>query len=1201
LIPRICALLTLSAFLCGGSWFLLRSTPAREAARLEKQIQSLLLPGSEGDWEAASTPLELAELKASKKSLEDTQVRLELARKAADRLLKLSPTSEANLRLRAQIEELAGDFPAALRIYERFLALRIEPPWVLIQRARLHRRLGQFSRARAQLAAAADQFPFLANLEMGELELELLQPDRALTHLRKALAANLEERGDRRAEIEVEEKIAEALNLLITITEGGSRKGALARGADPAARISRLREERDQALDTAIALLKGLPAETKQEFQRQELLLARLYEEYRDPQKVLRAIEDLGHAVSDDEEHRYPQLYLKLGELSLAAAEGLDTREAARWVEEAEGQFLKALGFKDPSLVVSVEPENGGAAFALERRPDKKELLGDLALSIAEKLGPTRESWRILEPRREGRADPLDLHARLLALERVGAGPASRAKLLQAVALLRAGRENESEPLLREVIAAAPGESRAILEERVGDLCFRAAPESLFFLRLFKAREEPAPTLERAAVAAWFELLTRAIGWRRSRVPARSAAEPGGPAEELETEVRALEKARQSLIDGALAEAEGVEDHLWLSGVVGTVRGRIEAIQLLRSGLEKLKERAQDSRELHPLRSRLAGLLFEKAAEEEVLENRRKERESERGSWLTYRECLGQYLPLFKDSPYRRDLLLRVTALLLKWKTASEAPALNLAELVQPLFPEASPGEIEAMSSILELLCLGKFGEAAERAEDEKKAPGLRPYSSWIVGTVLLQEWRRLQDEGSEDGPAAGEGSVARKREARGLLVEELGRSPRFLPLRIELARIRLSDLKPGEDVPEDLFRELRDLAARAEKDPSAAYPLHTLQALAFQLRFEARARENRRQSAALHGLLAQRRTALRRAIQAGFDQPEPYLALAQTYLGGAAMSGMPGARSAELRSLALVEPDYQKAVGVLRFAPETPQVLSALAGLYQYQLKEPREALRYHREVVRRDPSGSALKALIGCFAATADPLANANPRGICPEAFEKARGFIQEFEEKSLPDLLPAIAEELNFPALKPTLLALVAQHQMKSATAVDADLLRQEAVNHYRTAREAYRSLGKSPPVEVLNNLAWLLAESPGGLAEAEETIQEARSSLGPDRTSLYAGTVEDTYGWILFLRGQLEKAEAVYQTLVGEFPSPIFSYHYAKVLLGLKKYRQASAQIETALHTSHRYDEERDAKRLEGEIQRKLQEKLSRDTR
>ncbi len=123
--------------------------------------------------------------------------------------------------------------------------------------------------------------------------------------------------------------------------------------------------------------------------------------------------------------------------------------------------------------------------------------------------------------------------------------------------------------------------------------------------------------------------------------------------------------------------------------------------------------------------------------------------------------------------------------------------------------------------------------------------------------------------------------------------------------------------------------------------------------------------------------------------------------------------------------------------------------------------------------------------------------------------------------------------------------------------------------DQAGHKAEARQAYEAcLGVNPNnIEVLNNLAYLMAETNADLDVALNHAQKARG-LSPSTPE-----IADTYGWILLKKGLAEQAIPVFQDLVGRVPTNTsYRYHLAKAYAQKGDNVKASGELREALKHS-----------------------------
>jgi len=1232
---RIFAVLTLVAVVSGGTWYFLRSTPAKEAKALREKVEKLVRSQREAEWLEVLSEADRQELRAGGKDIRLLSVRLDLARRAADRLLEIS-TRESELLLRAMIEQIGGEYEAALKFYNRFSAFQRVPAEVYINKARIYQRLGRYANAEGELLAVVDERPYEANYEIGRMEQELFLLDRALGHFQRALDAAQDPRDDPKARerIDAQDRIAETYSLKIAL--GRALAEGLAAGPQQAAgdrdavqvklekNLKTWRDARDAAVDDAVSLLRNQNPGTS-EFAANKVRLGTLYERYEDDGRLRTAIQDLAAAIERDRDHRFTEIHRKLGSMRLRLARQVDAGEAANLYRQSEQAFKDSLDVEN-SLAI---PESS-RADPKKLAADKDVLRSEILLAVAEDYLATAEGWRILQAESNGVQDALDLAVQIERIAREGSTPATlRARMLRAVAFLKHGREKEGEEELVRISASTSGADRINRSSQLADLCLRSAPDSVLFLRFLG---EDAPLLAgsagietRARVGLPVRLMTQAIAHRKTRLAkddsdAVGAGSDGELRKKLEAEVREIDKARQELLEKALSIATDPDQFLVLAQTAASVNGREAGIRMLKEAITKLQGKPELSpTRLTSLRVHLALWSFEKAIRLEIDAKREPGNAAKvNGSWWEgYRESLAQYLMLFKDSPYHSEFLKRTLVIISRFQGPGGAEQLRLADLVQPLFSSAPATDVEKLTEFFRLVTRGKFAEIARRQEEFRSAKSLRPYITLLLASALLYESDRLKATAVRgDAPPPGSASAASLLEdARRLLDDESALHPEYLPLAIEKARVELTGLSPGQNVEDRFLVSLRDLVKKAEGDRLLAFQVHTLQAEALKRRFdsllETRLTKKEGQKSAtprqLASRLSERRTALRRAILANPEAPEAYLRLAETYFGGREIAAGPS-RELDQTLRELLEPDYVKAANVLSASPETPQVLSLLGMISQTHLRSPKQALRYYSTLMDREPSEAALRGLMSAYAALATPEANADVRDVQKGALKEAEDYLKKFRVERLPHVRNLRADWLeDYDGIEASLLAGLAQERSRTATDIEKAKLKEVSIGHYRQALSFFRAKKKEPPLEVVNNLAWLLCEVPATAPEAMELVEELRGRLvrAPDAGA--QDLVDDTYAWVLFQNNGGPKALEVYKVLTVRSANPSYRYRYAKVLApnpgsaDREELLSAREQLNFALAADRKFPEQDEARKLKGEVDAAYQRLMEEGTK
>ena len=121
----------------------------------------------------------------------------------------------------------------------------------------------------------------------------------------------------------------------------------------------------------------------------------------------------------------------------------------------------------------------------------------------------------------------------------------------------------------------------------------------------------------------------------------------------------------------------------------------------------------------------------------------------------------------------------------------------------------------------------------------------------------------------------------------------------------------------------------------------------------------------------------------------------------------------------------------------------------------------------------------------------------------------------------------------------------------------------------------ARQAYEACLRVNPnnAVILNNLAWLMAESNADLDVALNFVQKAKG-LQPN-----SADISDTYGWILLKKGLAEQAIPVFKDLVSRVPADSsYHFHLAKAYSQKADVTKEAEELREALKHSPPKDEQ-----------------------
>lgn len=262
-----------------------------------------------------------------------------------------------------------------------------------------------------------------------------------------------------------------------------------------------------------------------------------------------------------------------------------------------------------------------------------------------------------------------------------------------------------------------------------------------------------------------------------------------------------------------------------------------------------------------------------------------------------------------------------------------------------------------------------------------------------------------------------------------------------------------------------------------------------------------------------------------------------------------------------QLGLIALAQGHYTDAEDLFRkLYKEGSPDLEPLEGLVNTYMAEhmPDRALALMREETQRSPDSKGKQALLVATAEAAgkndEALSELQKMAAQNPGSAEVQARIGALQQKTghLPEALQAYQRARQINPNRPGIDALIAGLQ---------DQLGQkaEAIASYRKA------LGKSPdnPI-ILNNLAFLLADTGANLTEARQMVSTAIRKA-PNLPQL-----QDTMAWIEIKSHDESAALQILATLTSEHPDDAtFRYHYAKALFDSGNPSEAKEQAETAL--------------------------------
>lgn len=1138
MIPRIGALLFLVSLIVGGAWYVLRDTPERKVLRLREEARSLLRNAAD----------------------------LERAEELNEEILKLIPGSLYDLLFKAELNELkhtALGLKEALRIYDEILASG-DPNYlgVAFYKARVCRALGLMADARAALLSVMDQYPYLALMELGETAMTSVAPLDALrwyTRAREVAGGGVDEAHAREAE-------AGAYKLLLALSSTPVRRA----GEDEGER-GRLQEEREKALASlrersraslmaALSFVRSPETPSSSVEARRWLLWAASLSEkllpVRRPEDtpcqdgvVLLEGKLKGYAPILKEESAVVRV--SLGTLRLLAVRHEAHRlPAGQEVEQrrlAEKDFLMALG-KTPEEGKTIVKAASGLPGGADREAFAATLQSEEARSYLQTLsGISRVYLAVGEARRllEDRSD--------LALSRRIADvlEAADAKVSGIFALLLG---------LARVSSGEPGAAKQLFERYMSSVAGDTRPEAALDVAEHVLRHAPGRPLVFDSLDLFHAAGGRALEFVGRRV---SLLVTAGGQDRLQEEAQ---KRLDLLLASAAAEAKSPFEVTGVARVSLSVKGSDAALDLLRTA----RRREPQDFEVSWL---LVEILMEKA--------RALEKAGEGEAALdSYREALHVCLPLFLMAPARSQDLLRTTAEASRKLLVKESEEIS-ADVLKPFFPAAPDSSVAGLSLAFEAYLLGKYGQALDRADAIGQAQNLRPFLSFLKGSChvgLAGHLRRDQSQARSD--VAREALESRRAEHVRQAMAEFRSGLDFVANRLELLILEVEELPPGGDVPGDLLQRLREVS----ESEDAGHRGYFLLAQALHRRLVHRYEDPTVKNSDIARLLLAEQKALRNCIRRYPYFNPAYRALAETFLVSEreryAILGGPPRRE-------LLSPDLQKAIDVLKAAPEPDEeIVSALAAHLEAGGR-PAEATPYLERLAQLLPGAEVFGRLFDNYLTTSNPTA----RVFLHEAAQPGQGAadagMSPGRLKAILDLKEIFETIPGYQGIRLSFLGNLTALQVSRASSAEKPRLRRESIEHYRKAVEAYDQKGIQPPPVILNNLAWFLAEDDDEALRAQAVVVAARGkALVPNPSGM--ANMHDTHAWALYRNGKLTEAEKAFRDLIAVVDTPTFRYHLARVLLDLRKYDDALGEVRKARGAVKDFPESGEALRLEAEI-------------
>ncbi len=1061
---------------------------------------------------------------------------LERAEEVNKRVLELIPESTYDLVMRAQILEHQNTqkgLEEALAIYSSVLESGATDTLPInLHRARVARRLHRFGEARAYAQSIVDVLPLEATIELGIIATDSLDPTRAVALYQRALqtyARTLPEK------IWVHTAIAIAQSSQDRLCRGTNRPDSLDCPEDP----DQLAASARASLDKARELIESDALKEFATDEQRRWWLARMIER----RALIRADDEdpaadgLGELLRVDEPPP-KALASVLGRLALLAADAAnqrgDTRGEEKWLSDADEFFLVALDSLLPEEAVSrVEASLDRTKtenFDHEEIETRRYLL-DL-VEIAKAYLRSSQFARLHEP-----GGTLQLAQRVAdGVDLPESDLSWTFQALRGFSFLKSGDTETALPLLDAALRdREPSERMAhALSFAQSTLDLRPGDPSAF--HFFDVSLDSGPILAELASKARFLVKAR--------------------------QSQSLEAEAKSRLDVLLSEASAntktASEHLVVAGIVKAVSGRAPAVESLRQG----RQRFPASREI---RRQIAQTFLEIVSKDGADQDDAVE------------SALTEFLGLFLEQPAADPQSLRVLQQLTRhYMRQNEGAAFD--RFVEPLFPNSNKKELHQFSSALKSLLLGDYAAALRDSGSIQSDFG--GFVAFLRGTSELEQASRLASDSAEHKQKL----VRAKQEYR--------RSPDFPANQLELLNIRLRELTPEDDVPEELITEIEGMV----KDERYHHqPLWILFQAHRHRYFYRRAQDLPEQDILRQQILLNQ--TLRRVIQTEWTFLPAYLALAETIVLPTKL-GEPTSKEQFLAAVDLLRAAPRVSgeghAAMVRFLQAAGEHIAARELLLALGCTHPRSTTlwpllssladerqgadgieRVKRFVETQETSGSAWAEVLDRVLESPALSPDQRLAWIAQQwQIAKSRNRVAELEEA----LYPAVRQRLGtVTAFEGLCHLFLGDRSSRLSETTLSRFTRQEyrlrSVEHYRKALAAYKRDQIEPPLGLLNNLAWGLVESVDeadrerGLELARDALEAATEDVpgNGDRQNL----VRDTYGWALFRNGRKIEAKEIYAQLVESSRKPDYLYRFAVVLHSLEDHELARSTLEEAL--------------------------------
>jgi tetratricopeptide (TPR) repeat protein len=347
--------------------------------------------------------------------------------------------------------------------------------------------------------------------------------------------------------------------------------------------------------------------------------------------------------------------------------------------------------------------------------------------------------------------------------------------------------------------------------------------------------------------------------------------------------------------------------------------------------------------------------------------------------------------------------------------------------------------------------------------------------------------------------------------------------------------------------------------------------------------------------------ILARIQKTLRNTIRAKPTFVPAYLALAETFLVTERKSGGDALREEEGRQI--FKTDYEKAINVLKTVPSPDEKVMSQLAQYLEAAGKKDEAAQYLERLVLMRPTSEVFFRLVSNYVDRKDPSLNFLLDKDIPQPDErfKDRHAVLLSLRKNF-EVLP------EHEGLRHALIGVVlGREEAQTTNEALRRQLREKMISQYELALEAYQSRTLPVPAVLFNNLAWYLAESDDAPRRGR-AVELAKRGLGlhvesPGRAAVALDfrqmpDMHDTYAWALHRNGRHLEAEQILRELIKAADRPVYRYHLAHVLLALKKFDEALAEVQTARESPAPFPEEAGARRLEAEIRSEREKAIGR---